>query len=109
MQTTAIEYIPSDPSGMVKPDASLGDPNAVFGITIQSDPQFMKALTPAGFPKVHTLQMAQATVDPFKEIGSGACFFVDKATDITSLTKALEEMQRGPTKQDDLGIYNDTS
>ena len=90
MQTTATEYIPSDPSGLVKPDASIGDPNAVFGITVQSDPQAMKAFAPVGFPKVHTLQMAQATVDPFKEIGSGACFFVDKATDIKSLTKALE-------------------
>ena len=92
MQTTATEYIPSDPSGLVKPDVSLGDLNAVFGITVQSDPQAMKAFAPVGFPKVHTLQMEQATVEPFKEIGSGACFFVDKANDITSLTKALEEM-----------------
>ena len=58
---------------------------------------------------MYTLQLSRVTVDPFKEIGSGACFFVDKATDITSLTKALEEMQRGPTKLDDLGIQNDTS
>jgi hypothetical protein len=109
MQTAPTEYIPSDPAGLVKPDASAGDPNALFGITVQSDPQTMKAFAPVGFPQVHTIQMAQSTVDPFKEIGSGACFFVDKATDISSLTKAMEDMQRGVTKQDDLGIQNDAS
>ena len=48
--------------------------------------------------------MSKATVDPFKEVGSGACFVPEKTTDISSLTSALEELQRGPTNQDELGL-----
>ena len=76
-----------DPVCMVKPDAILGDPNGFFGHLIQNDPQGINTLTLVGFPPAQNIQMAESTVNNFKEIGPGAFFFSVEisGSDITSL------------------------